>query len=206
MGIRQSLLSITTADTKTFLSRWTAVFSVVCVYLILALGAWHLLVIDPGPPPVSIGAPSRRTTPANNRVLDQFYYFDGIGITNPSTNFAQPLAPSNTEMASKCKMFGNDCLGFDTLGSLFLARDRNIATLAGLQPRFKGGLYVATDNAHAEKICNKLKGEFNESKRQCTRIDRDAIDNYPFPDLPIVDVAGGGVQSIDQHFDYREDQ
>lgn len=181
MGLRQSLLSIKTKDTVNFLNRWTAVICVLCVYLILTLGIWKLLIEDP---PIQKTINPKRIIEANkNSLLDNFYYFDGLGITDPSTNFSDSIniTPSITDMATKCKMFGNDCLGFDTLGSLFLKRDQDISTLKGLKKQYRGGLYIATDGPHANKVCEQLGGDFDKVNKHCVNFNRSAINDYPFP-------------------------
>lgn len=191
-SITSSLLSVKTKSATNFFERWTAVISVLFVYLVLTLSMWSLLIDEARIAPSNSINSSRVTTPNNSKLLDNFYYFDGIGITDPSTNFANSVPPlSTTEIAEKCKMFGAKCLGFDTLGSLFLSRDRDIATLKGLQPQYKGGLYIAIENKHSEyahKVCKKLGGNFNQTKRMCTQFNRGNIDNYPFPDNSIKNV------------------
>lgn len=179
--ITQKILSIQTKDVTTSFRRWTAVVCVIIVFVVLTFSFWSLLINEPLPSK-DISAPTRSTALNDDKgVLDKFYYFDGIGITDPSTNFGQ--LQSTAEVAQKCKMFGDDCLGFDTLGSLFLERDRNIATLNGLQPQFKGGVYISSDYNNASEICNTLGGNFDKSKKQCTHFNRKDVRNYPFPNI-----------------------
>jgi len=54
--------------------------------------------------------------------LSKLRYVEGLGIQNSGT-FYEGLEPQ--ELWKRCKRFGKECLAFDTLGNLFLYKDRN---------------------------------------------------------------------------------
>lgn len=178
-----SLYSIKTSDAKSFLNRWVAVLSVVFTFVLLSLTFWELLIHNKqvADPVISNLGRSDEDNNVNDtaEVLQDFYYFDGIGITNPSTNFSD--VTNATTIANRCKLFGSKCLGFDTNGSLFLERDKDIATLKGFLPKYRGGLYIGTTSKHAKRVCDNLGGDFNDTTRSCDNFNRTAIDEYPFP-------------------------
>lgn len=178
------LNSIKTEDVITFVNRWTAVISIIVTFVILSLGIWSLLFKNP---PVAKIIPHRNRiirSNANKDTLNGFYYFDGIGIIDNNTNFSIPGTTGgyrDSYVAEKCKLFGDNCLGFDTLGSLFLKRDEDIATLKGFDKSYNGGLYIKTSTDHAREICEKLGGSFDSESKRCTEFNRTEIDEYPFP-------------------------
>jgi hypothetical protein len=178
----RSLNSIKTKDVVAFANRWTAVISVIITFLVLCFAFWYLLFQQPLP--VKTIRQQREFTDTSSNNLDGYFYFDGIGISGASTNFyggSGSVTPSANDLAGKCKLFGDNCLGFDTLGSIFLARDAEIATLKGLQKKYKGGTYIKTTADHALSICEKLGGDFNENTRVCDNFNRGAISEFPFP-------------------------
>lgn len=57
---------------------------------------------------------------------NDFYFFPRIGVTNTSTNFASTDGrPLPSEVAEKCRLFGKDCIGFDSDGYMVLSRDKD---------------------------------------------------------------------------------
>jgi len=177
-ALKNQLFNIKTSDAYHFINRWVAIISVLATYLILALSIWNLLV-DDVTPPIIIHQPSRIIVPNDNGIMNNFWYFNGIGISNPSTNFSSIPGINKEEIAQKCKLFGNDCIGFDTIGSIFLKRDTHIATLRGLDKQYKGGFYMVTNKTDAESMCKNMGGTFTELKRECNNINRSLIKDYP---------------------------
>lgn len=59
-------------------------------------------------------------------VFNDFYFIPYLNVTNSSTilrDIEGPLIP--TQMAPKCRLFGTDCIGFDTNGHLLLTKDKS---------------------------------------------------------------------------------
>lgn len=58
--------------------------------------------------------------------FNDFYFIPYLNVTNSSTTLTDlegPLFPE--QMAPKCRLFGSECIGFDTNGHLLLTKDKN---------------------------------------------------------------------------------
>lgn len=177
-SIKNTINSITTKHVFDFYNRWLAIISILLVYIILIFAIKNLLnntsAIQHTLSKPTITHPD--ITHINQ--LNDFWYFDGVGIHGASTNFGEQSIP--TETADKCKLFGNKCLGFDTIGNLLLERDKGIANLRAFHPTHKGGFYLKAKQPRAHTFCNQLKGRFNTSKQTCNNFKRDEITNLNF--------------------------
>ncbi len=106
---------------------------------------------------ISITKPSeQQIDPERQAELEfaEWKYLKGLGVLNSSTMF-EGLSP--LDLFKKCKLFGKNCNGFDTLGNLFLERNMRqsrIESIAQLRKNYAitDGLYMPKGNKY-ETTC-----------------------------------------------------
>jgi hypothetical protein len=108
------------------------IYALVLIGIVLSVWIWTSILGDTPIPAGSIydtstahGACKMRRT-GSGKDLEKFYFFPKIGVLNTATALRNSLGETMSiqEMARKCKMFGQDCYGFDSDGNLVLERDK----------------------------------------------------------------------------------
>ena len=97
---------------------------------------------------ISITKPSeQQIDPERQAELEfaEWKYLKGLGVLNPTTSFE---GLSKLDLFKKCKLFGKNCYGFDTLGNLFL--DRNMSDKNSGIAQLRNN-YAITDGLHMPK-------------------------------------------------------
>lgn len=171
--LSNAIYSIQTQSVIFFLKRWTAIVSILIVFTSIAITTSNLLD-NTSHSITKTKTPSIYRNIPQKSIINDYWYFDGIGISGATTNFGEMLSP--IQIAEKCKLFNNKCLGFDSKGSLFLDRDKGIAKLqhASHHQPLKGGFYLS-GSLQSKEMCDKLKGGFNSTQRTCTNFNRNEI-------------------------------
>lgn len=181
LAIIDYIYGIQTKSVSSFFQRWTAVASIIFVYLLLAMWVWRLFEVDTSFKPYSANVVLAEK-PLNRGNLQDFFYFPGIGVMNPSVNYDNyAIGIDPHEIADKCKLYGPQCMGFDTKGSLYLQRDRGVSSL---QPfKDESGFYLKEFESPPPKdsglppvkasktMCDELGGIYHKYYQSCTDFD-----------------------------------
>jgi len=184
-SISNYIYSIRTKTVTGFFQRWTAVISIIFVYLLLTIWIWNAFDVDTSFIPTrNIVLPTKALNRGN---LQDFFYFPGIGVTNPSVNYDNPLIQEGVnphDMSNKCKLYGPQCMGFDTKGSLYLQNDKGIAKLqAFAEGSGANGFYLKEFESSppsnsglppvkaSKTMCDELGGTHHKFYKSCIGFD-----------------------------------
>lgn len=95
-----------------------------------------------------------------------FYFFEKIGAQNTTTYFDM-LEPK--ELAEKCMIFKNECIGFDSQGNLVLGRDKDRLRFVTLSDDNQGYYrYLESEDEFKEACEKNFGGEIDGKKCKLT--------------------------------------
>lgn len=122
------------------------VYALIVLIIIASIYWWFEIVSSTPNPSGSIYESvhkRKKICPANPFEPGQgFYLFPGLGVLNTSTTLRDPegaLLPK--ELAKNCRLFGKDCIGFDSDGNLVLSRDKETLRFRKFEDNKKYGYY-----------------------------------------------------------------
>ena len=105
------------------------IWALILIIIVLAVYWWYDIISNTPIPQGSIDEPIRKRrhklSPSPMDPGPDFYFFPKLGVINTSTTLRDqegPLFPN--ELAKRCRMFGKNCMGFDSDGHLILTRDK----------------------------------------------------------------------------------
>lgn len=123
--------------------------------------------------------PFSKTTQSENILESSYVYYPGISISSPNTTIGS--GSSNESKAKKCQIWGDQCIGFDEFGSLFLRRDLLTSKLSATE-KGQGGFYIRTisekDREIAKTLCEKIGGDLADDSSVCSYPELYDIDKF----------------------------
>lgn len=154
------------------------ILSIIVIIMIISVRVWINIITNTNIP---VGSIYEKVSPKPQQKLDSklndFYFIPYLNVTNSSstlTDIEGPLFPE--QMAPKCRLFGSDCVGFDTNGHLLLTKDKK-PNYVNVRSQFQSspvpvGFYQYLPNgesAFKEMCVKQFEGNLNGKK--CTLSD-----------------------------------